>query len=96
MLMLVRGPPPPPKMMMMMMMMMMICFPCLDFILISMSTCNGTSVQGRPCVQKKPFTQSTCGQSIVQEDEVDADDEDADSGERDGQLGMSLRSARVL
>jgi hypothetical protein len=80
----------------MMMMMMTICFPCLDFILISMSTCNGTSVQGRPCVQKKPFTQSTCGQSIVQEDEVDADDEDADSGERDGQLGMSLRSARVL
>ena len=78
------------------MMMMTICFPCLDFILISMSTCNGTSVQGRPCVQKKPFTQSTCGQSIVQEDEVDADDEDADSGERDGQLGMSLRSARVL
>ena len=33
------------------------CFPCFDFILISTSTCNDTSVQGRPCVQKSPFTQ---------------------------------------
>ena len=44
--------------------------------------------------EKNPFTQSTCGQSV--QEEVDADDEDADSGDRDGQLGMSLRNARAL
>ena len=79
-----------------MMMMMTICFPCLDFILISMSTCNGTSVQGRPCVQKNPSHNQLVASPLSRRMKVDADDEDADSGERDGQLGMSLRSARVL
>ncbi|CAL1162574.1 unnamed protein product [Cladocopium goreaui] len=52
-------------------------------------------------VPKAPKTEAGANRGLLQkmlsnvmdeEDEVDADDEDADSGERDGQLGMSLRS----